>query len=298
MNSSVETFFDLFSRSQFQVGLFAGAIGLLLLRVFSPRSMDWGLAVSAAAMIGIQLTVGRRIGTTVGLIALAVGGGLLDRQERDGRATTQPLAWLIIAVGAVLTTVRGGLSGTLWIQILTPIVAVVTGYCLVSWGRLPQRRLLGPLFAITAFGIWATVPDTDSSRVLVAVSLPLVLATLPISGTRISAIGAFPLAALVAWIAADGGEPRHGSIVGAWACVGLLVLLPLFESKAGTLRPWLVFLTHSMLVVTASRALGLWETGLSAGVGVLALAVVSYLSLSNLQDAPSVMPGQSGQWRR
>ena len=287
MTSSVQTFLDLFSRSQFQIGFLGGVIALLLLRVFVPSRMDWGLATGVAVMAGIYLTVGRRIGTTVGLIALAVGGVLFERQERDPQATTKPLAWLIIVVGAVLTTVRGGLGDTLWVQILTPTVAVVSGYWLVSWDRLPQRRLLGPLFAMTALGIWSTVPDTDSARVLLGVSLPLALATLPTSGTRASAIGAFPLAGLVAWIAADGGEPRHGSIVGAWACVGLLVLLPMLESKADALRPWLVFLTHSSLVLIASRAFGLWETALSAGVGVLALAVVSYLSLSLLRTRPA-----------
>jgi hypothetical protein len=61
----------------------------------------------------------------------------------------------------------------------------------------------------------------------------------------------------------------------------------MLESKADALRPWLVFLTHSSLVLIASRAFGLWETALSAGVGVLALAVVSYLSLSLLRTRPA-----------
>lgn len=295
---SLETFLDLFTRIQFQVGLLAGGLGLLLLRVLPRGRVGWGLAATITAIAAIQLTVGRRIGVTIGLIALGVGGSLLDRVEPGARATVQSLGWVIIAMGAIMTTVRGGLSATPWIQVLTPIVVVFTGYWLASWGHLPQRMLLGPLFAITAFGIWSTVPNTDSARVLIGVSLPLVLATLPGSRARISAMGAFPLAGLTAWIAADGGALRHGSIVGSWACVGLLVLLPMIKSNGVELRPSLVLLVQALFVLVASRAFGLWETALSAGVGVLSLSAASYLLLANVGNQDTVAGRQPKQERR
>lgn len=295
---SVETFLDLFTRSQFQVGVVAGVLALFLLGVLAPGRIGWGSAASAAAIVGIQLTVGRRIGVTVGLITLGVGGTLLDRQERDTRAILQLLGWAIIASGAIVTTVRGGLSATPWIQISTPMVVIFTGYWLASWGHLPRRRLLGPLFAITAFGIWSTIPNTDSARVLLGVSLPLVLATLPTSGARISAMGAFPLAGLMAWIAADGGDLRHGSIVGSWACVGLLVLLPMIVGKTEAPRPSLMLFTHALFVLVASRVFGLWETALSAALGVVALVSACYLLLSNLRRHATVIAGQAKQERR
>lgn len=290
MNSSIATFIDLLSRPQFHAGLLAGLAAWLVVHTLSPRRYGWGVALSAATIIAVHVSVGQRLGTAVGLTLLAVGGALLRSRDSSNQNL---LPWLIIGLGALLTTVRGGLPGTLWIQFLAPVVIVVSGFWMSDWENLPQRRLLGPLVAITAFGIWSTVPDTDTARVLLGAAIPLLFATLPSTGLRLSAAGAFPVAGIVVWVAATGGEGRHASIVGAWACVGILMLLPLLRSKARQIRPGVVLGSHALLVVISARLFGLWEDAAFASVGVLVTAGASLLILNLLArhaDATSSTP--------
>lgn len=278
---SLDTLADLLRRPQFHAGLLAGLAAWLVVYTLSPKRYGWGVALSAATIIGVHVSVGQRLGTALGLALLAVGGALLRSRDSSNQNL---LPWLIIGLGAIVTTVRGGLPGNLWVQFLAPVMIFVSGFWMSGWGNLPQRRLLGPLVAITAFGIWSTVPDTDTARVLLGAAIPLLFATLPSTGLRLSAAGAFPLAGIIVWVAATGGEGRHASIVGAWACVGVLMLLPLLRSKAGRIGPGVILGGHALLVVISARLFGLWEDALFASLGVLIAAAVAYSILRVLSD--------------
>lgn len=278
---SLDTLADLLHRPQFHAGLLSGLVAWLVVYTLSPKRYGWGVALSAATIIGVHVSVDQRLGTATGLTLLAIGGALLSRA---GRPSQDLLPWLIIGVGAIVTTVRGGLPGTTWIQFTAPVLIVVFGFWMSGWGNLPQRRLLGPLFAITAFGIWSTVPDTDTARVLLGAAIPLFFATLSSVGLRLSVAGAFPLAGIVVWVAATGGEARQASIVGAWACIGILLLLPLLRSKAEKIRKGVILGSHILLVVISARLFGLWEDALFASLGVLVTAGVAYLMLRVLSD--------------
>lgn len=278
---SLDTLADLLRRPQFHAGLLTGLAAWLVVYTLSPRRYGWGVALSAATIIGVHVSVGQRLGTALGLTLLAVGGVLLGGRDNSNQNL---LPWLIIGLGAIVTTVRGGLPGTLWIQFLAPVMIIVSGYWMSGWGNLPQRQLLGPLVAITAFGIWSTVPDTDTARVLLGAAIPLLFATLPSTGLRLSAAGAFPLAGLIVWVAATGGEGRHASIVGAWACLGVLMILPLLRSKAGRIGPGVVLGGHALFVVVAARLFGLWQEALFASLGVLIAAAGAYSILRVVSD--------------
>lgn len=105
-------------------------------------------------------------------------------------------------------------------------------------GRLlPQGTYQGPLVLMTAFGIWATVPENNSARVLLAASILLALATGLGMDARLTSAGAFAFSGLVAWIGATRAEALHGAIIGALACFGILVLLPAFTYDAGRVQP-------------------------------------------------------------
>lgn len=282
MTSSIATFIDLLGGPEFHIGLLLGVAAWLAVYTLSPRGYGWGIALTGATIIGVNVGVDQRLGTAAGLALLAVGGFLLTRSV--GESDQSPLPWLIIGIGATVTTVRGGLPSTLWIQFFSPVLIIVFGYWISGWGDLPQRRLLGPLLAISAFGIWSTVPDTNTARVLLGAAVPLSLATLPSAGLRLSAAGAFPLAGLVVWVAATGGAGRHASIVGAWACIGILMLLPLLSLKAAQIHPRVVLGGHVLLVVICARLLGLWEDALFAFLGVLVAYGTTSLILRALAD--------------
>jgi hypothetical protein len=292
MNTSIQTLVDLLTRSQFHAGLIAGAAVLAVPRALRlPKgTIGWGLGVCVATMAGVYVTMGRRLVMTVGLVLLVLGGWMIHRSRTDANVRArQPMAWVLIVLGATVVTVRGGLPGTPWIQLLAPLAIIAFGYWIASWGSNTHRHLLGPLFAISAFGVWTTVPDTDSARVLIGVALPMLLATLPFSDLRISSIGAYPLAAIVVWAAATGGEPRHGSIIGAWGCFGLLAILPWLHDNGADTPRWLIMTMHSLLVLLASRLFGLWESAAYAAFGVGAISALAYTILTSVRFDPAQM---------
>lgn len=289
MEASLDTVVDLLSRPQFHAGILAGIAAWIVVRTLSTSGRGWGVALSAATIVGINVSIDRRLSTSAGLVLLAAGGVLLERGRDD--PDHSPLPWFVLGVGAVLTTLRGGLPETMWIQFAAPVLLLAVGYWMSVWGVLPHRRLVGPLMAITAFGIWATVPDTDSARVLLGASLTLAIATLPREGhLRLSPAGSFPLAGTLIWVAATGGEARHGSIIGAWACVGLLLILPLLTERVKGLPGWLVVGAHVLLIFISSRLFGMWETGASAAAGVLVTSGSFYLLLAFLAGDPERSP--------
>src|SRR5262249_3600298 len=87
-------------------------------------------------------------------------------------------------------------------------------------------RVLPVLLAGTAIGMWATTPDTEHTRVLVGPLLRVVLLFLD-GRLRSGAGGSAAIVGMMTWAAVVDGYPRHGAIVGALACFGAVVLLPL-----------------------------------------------------------------------
>jgi len=150
----------------------------------------------------------------------------------------------------------------------------VLGALLSTWSTSTKLEWLGPLFAITAFAVWTTVPDTELARLLLGVSLPLALATLRPVSAGLTSAGAFALAGVFAWIPALGGESRPASIIGAWASIGMIALIP-FAAALWPDResPGLVssFVLHSVLVLIAARVIGLWVWAVPAAFAALAL---------------------------
>lgn len=271
MTDSLDTLLNLLARPEFIGGIVAGLVALLFIVLvgLGRGGSGWGVALATATVTAVFATFGRRLGLTAGLVALLVGGWLLgraDRGEETGSAT--PLAWAVLIAGAVSVTIRGGLPGDLWIQFLLPTFILVFGSWLRCWRTLPQHILVGPLFAITAFGVWTTVPETETARILLGASIPLSLATLSWVDSRVSASGAFVVAATLGWIAAEGGATRPGSIVGAIGATGILLLLPLLGKRARQVGAWTALAAHLVLVVASSRLFGLWEGALPAAVGV------------------------------
>ena len=283
MSSAIETVLELFVTPEFIGGLITGAAALLFCLVvgIGRTGPGWGLAVAAATFTAVYATFGRRLGLTAGLLILLAGGWLLERSLREGARNDLPLAWALIIGGAVLSTIRGGLGESSWVQLATPGFIIAFGYSLGAWRHMTHHNLLGPLFAITAFGIWVTVPETSTARILLAVALVLAVATTRRVDMRISTAGAFVVAATVAWIGADGGAARPGAIVGAWGAAGLLLILPWFGRTESSIPGWLVVGLHTTVVLLSARVFGLWESAPVAAVGVVAafLAAGAFLFL-------------------
>ncbi|MEX1125918.1 MAG: hypothetical protein WD895_01565 [Acidimicrobiia bacterium] len=289
MSESLSTLLDLLTRSDFLIGVLAGLTGFVLV-FFAPRGegrsrLDWGLIMAAAAFVAVSVTQGRRLGLLGGLGVLALGGWLARPPRGSARA---PFGWALIAIGAEAMIWRGGFEETGWLLVIAPAAIAMIGATLAAWAtRLPQEWL-GIMIAISAFGIWVTVPETEGARALLGASIPMALGTLRPVGAKLGYGGAFPLAGLLVWIVATGGEARPASIIGGWACIGALAILPHLRpppSRFVESRRTLTVLLHAVLVLVASRIIGLWE---SAGLALVAATLVGvgvYLVLGLLPVA-------------
>jgi hypothetical protein len=293
MSDSLPTVIDLLTRTDFLVGGFFGLAGLVVL-FFAPRTensagLGWGLTLTSAAFIAVSLAIGARLMLLAALAALALGGWMARPPSGSARA---PFGWALIALGAVTVIWRGGFPEIGWLLVLAPLVIVLIGSTLAAWStRLPQESV-GIMFAITAFGIWVTVPETEGARALLGASLPMGLATLRPIGAKLGHAGAFALAGLLVWVVATGGEARSASIIGGWACIGAFALLPHYNPPPARLvakRPIMTVLFHGLLVLVASRVIGLWESGSLALIAVIAGGLGVYFVVGLL---PWVKGGQ------
>ncbi|HEY7468995.1 MAG TPA: hypothetical protein VIC07_05630 [Acidimicrobiia bacterium] len=285
MPESLSTLLDLFTRGDFQAGLIAGALGLAVLLLISNEespATQWGEAFALAVVVVVGFVAGRRLGVGLGLAVLAAGGWLL---------TPQRAIWMravgggLVAGGAALVAWRGGLGESGWLPLLTAAAILIGGTALATWSLRLPHGLLGPMMAITAFGIWVTVPETEHARMLLGVSLPLAVATLRPALARLSVGGAFALAGAVVWIVAVDGQARPGSIIGGWACLGALALFPFVQPNAASLiqdRPLIVIGIHTAFVIVASRVIGLWESAVTATIGVLIASIVAFVAIGLL----------------
>lgn len=285
MLESVSTLLDLFTRSDFQAGLAAGALGLLVFFLVSNEerpAAQWGETFALAIIVVVGLVAGRRLGVGLGLAALAGGGWLLE----PGRSTPmRGLGGSLALAGAALIAWRGGLADIWWLPFLTAIAVLIAGAALAAWSARLPHNLLGPMVAITAFGIWVTVPETEHARMLLGVALPLAFATLPPPRARLSLGGALALAGAVVWIVAVGGEARPASIIGGWASLGALAILPFVQPNATELikrMPLLVIGLHALFVLITSRVIGLWESAVFATIAVLFIAIGAFIAAGAL----------------
>lgn len=299
MSDSLPTLIDLFTRTDFLVGGFFGLTGLVVIyfaRTDEGSVLEWGLTLTAAAFLAVSLAVGSRLTLLASLIALAVGGWMARPPGGSARA---PFGWLLIAAGAVAMVVRGGFADIGWLSVLAPLVTVLIGSALAAWAsRLPQE-MLGVMIAISVFGIWVTVPETETARALLGASLPLALATLPFIRAKLGYSGAFALAGILVWVVATGGEARSASVIGGWACIGAIAILPLYNPPPTALvggKRTMTVLIHAVIVVVASRVIGLWESGGLALLAVLGLFIAVYLALGlvpSIRKRKTVVTGES-----
>jgi hypothetical protein len=172
------------------------------------------------------------------------------------------------------------------------VAAVVAGALLADFDRRWRRHGLAPLLlAISAAGIYATVPDVEAPLVVLGASLPMALlgwpgplapAGLPAPWRRppaprvagaaapatpppsVGVVGAVAVAGLLAWTVAAGGAGRPGSVVGGLLCLGVLVVEPLARLLDPRRRSalargpvaWTALGAHLVLVAVAARVVG------------------------------------------
>ncbi len=265
----MDALIDLIQRTEFRAGLIAGAVGVVLTLMvgigWRTRPVRiWGVVFTAAAWTAVWVSIGRRLSLGLGL-ALLVLAGLMWSKSRPASATTA-------VAGASIAAWRGGLTDILWIRLGVVVAILLIGMGILRFARQSQLSgLTVPLFAITVFGIWATVPDTEAARIPLGVMAVMGLVAWPWRFASIGDAGAFALAGMIVWVAALGGEAREGSIIGAWASAGVL-LTGLLPHVAPRLGRWAVLALQGVVVFWTARIAGFRDDAIPAFV--LALPVV------------------------
>jgi hypothetical protein len=229
-----------------------------------------------------ELAAGLAAGAVAALLCLAIWA--VRRRRRPG--VPVPVAGAgLAAAGAAALAATGGFAARPGPGPLAwgAAAAVAAGVLLADFDH--RRRADGlttALLAVTAAGVWATVPDVEAAVVVLGASLPFALLGWPLlrSGPpSLGPAGALAVAGLLAWAALAGGAGRPGSWAGALACLGVLAAEPLagrldrrgrpvggdggVAGRAGLLG------AHLLLVAVAARVVGR-PASLAAGLALAA----------------------------
>jgi hypothetical protein len=248
------------------------------------------------------------VGLLLGLAAaLACAAAWAWRRRHLPGAATPVAGLALAAAGAIGLAAIGG--GPTTLALPWPAIAVaagVAGVLLADFDRRWQRLGLAlPLLAISAAGIYATVPDVEAAVVVLGAALPMSLLGWPgpLARSRhgrarrqpaadapaqpppsLGRAGALATAGLLVWTVTTGSVGRSSSVVGGLGCLGLLAVEPIarlldprrrspLASLAPRQVPWSALATHLLLVGVAARVVGRQTTVQGALLlGVLALA--------------------------
>jgi hypothetical protein len=232
----------------------AGSILVMVLhrRVWFARfGFEAGAVAALAALVSFVITDREDMLSFVGLVALAFGVIMV----RD-----MPARWSMVAAvpGAGVIAVVLGAPVPDWASVTCFLGIILVVPCAIEIDT-GAPRLVPLLLATTAIGMWGTTPDTEHTRVLVGALLGAAVLAFD-TRLRRGAGGTAVLIGIMVWAAIVDGYPRDGAVVGALACFGVVVLLPILRRARVpfTVLPVVVVLVvQTVVVVIASRVAGL-----------------------------------------
>jgi hypothetical protein len=260
-------------------GLLAFAAGTVLV-LFWRRSR-----ATVAPIVGLLLT----LAVVLAMPAVRpVPGGLLQGAALLGAAGLvaqifpRSRVWspVLAAPGAWWLAFQSSIPGGRWVPWFVFGVIVIGGALAADFDRRYERTGLAALFLLmTIGGALLTLPDTEEILVLLGAAVPVVILAWPKALASLG-FGTFPFIGILMWVIASGGRGRAGSIVGAAACLGVLLSEPL--AAAVSRRPRILGalalgLLHTGQVFIGARVAGIgsdpWAAASIAGVALTAGAV-------------------------
>jgi hypothetical protein len=223
------------------------------------------LALAAILALPVATSVPTRLWWGIGLLVV---GGLVAQiwpfLAPLGPALAAPGAWVVSSESVVPEA-----GWVRWFVFVTIVAAVPLVSRFVT--ELRTGTWTPMMFAIFSLGIFISVPDTEESLILLGASLPLALLSFPGSRAGFGVSGLYASLGLALWVIVQGGVGRPAAIIGASACLGLLLadpiarllpgrgsLLDRFPSGWGGLV--LASFVQLLLVVAVARTAGLVES--------------------------------------
>lgn len=285
------------------IALVIGAVAIVIRRRLSQREEGpgVGLLLAGAAWIAMLVTTGPAKGAGAGLLVLATAGLF------HGRGRAPAVIPLVMATaGSCLLALTGGVPQKTWIRLLVASVVPPAALLVADFDARRSKDGRAPaLFAVSAVGVFVTVPDTEHALALLGAAWPLALLSCLCASLRLGSAGAFAATGLLVWTVAVDGAGRHSSVVGGMACLGLLVIEPLLhrlpvrrtpltsaergrERHGRRMRVALVGVSHATFVFLSARVVGLRpsisDAVVLATVLLVATVVVGGLLLPSSDD--------------
>ena len=281
------------------VGLF---VGLLWRRVWRRPAPVAGLIVAAAFAFSFHYSIGIPNNVERGLWLLAAAGVVTGFLA----ALWHPL--IILGIGfalpgaTLLTKDTGLLVHPHWVKTLVVATVVVGGTLVADFDRRYRDRGWAPaMFAVSAVGLYFTVPDTERAMLLLGAALPVLLLGWPFPLASLGAVGAYPCVGALAWVAAFDGRGRLSAIVAGVACLGLFAAEPIARvirlSGPGVLaalpRKWWVAIAvgagQLVFVAVAGRLAGMRsEVKTAVAIVAMEMAVAVVLLVLGAREARDV----------
>src|SRR5690606_35315103 len=132
----------------------------------------WGLIVAACVVGGAWPFVDTGPLVALGIAVLSIGGELVGRGRWWGV--------FLIGGGAAAVALADGIPDVWWVRVGTVLFIGIGGWAI---GRLPavlaDTGVPALMVAGTAFGVWATVPDTEIAATFLGALTPLVFTAWP-----------------------------------------------------------------------------------------------------------------------
>lgn len=253
-----------------------------------------GILFSVAVLLALPAVrlVPREVPLGLGLLGLAgLLSGVVARSLPLRVALAVPGAWLIVA--AIPTDYS---SWTRWFL----IGAIAVGGPLVAFSdKVLSSPALGPVFlAVTVAGVYVDVPDTEEMLVLLGVAAALTLLGSPLGGSPLGSAGSYMAVGTLIWASSWGGVGRTASMVGAVACLGVFLTIPLAvrPEDSGVRVRWPALVgVHLLVVAVCSRVAGIREHPLEALIiAILALALGLGLTAKVLRSRPALVAADQG----
>lgn len=320
---------DLLHARSFALGLAFGGVAFLLAATPALLSRKRlpdvaGVAFVAAAWLAVRGAWGAELASrkvAVALLMLAVGGaivGVVAGHVRGAGPYLLPATAIAMTPGAIYLAASTPLAGSSTSRVVLALATIGIGVAVRDFDAVKGRRgAPWLLFAVAAGGVYLAVPDTELARVMLGVSVPFVLLSIPTPLCSFGAAGSAAVSGLFTWVVVVGGRGRPGSVVGGLAIIGLFVAEPVgrrltarFTERArrrvhsyeiGPIdRNQDSWLTKTLLAATAqfvialyaSRVVGREDKALSALLILLPMIVIAVVV------APELYPKKRQRHRR
>lgn len=261
----------------FRLGLASLAVGLVLSLVVRRSILPLpvaGLLIAGATVWGLDLA-DVPLDATLGALGAILLGAAVGRLPRVPR-WVPPLA---VVPGAVWFAAQAPVTELQWVRILMTVTIVVGGLAISDFERRHGDMGLGLVFfTLAVLGMFVSVPDTETALVVGAVTVPIALLAWPSVRLSLGPEGAYLAVAMFVWVTAQGGGGRPPSIIGSVACLGVLLIEPIFAR-----------------FIPSVPSLTRWMTGSAAGAVVSSIpqfvmvVICARIAARFTEEAPAIL---------